>query len=362
MARKLAFDRYLFAVVLMLVILGLVMVYSASAVLAQAKGYSVNLFFVKQVLAAVVGLVAMLAVMHVDYRWLRRPAVAYVLVGGALVLLVAVLFAPALNNSRRWFYFGGLSIQPSELAKLALVIYIAYQIDRKREHGQSYAFLVPSVVMTALMASLILLGRDLGTTVLLATPAALMVFLAGISWRYLAAGGLIMLPLAVVGVWIEPYRFKRLTSFLDPQADPLGSGFQLLQSLIAIGSGGVFGLGPGKSLQKLYFLPSPHADFIYAIVAEELGLIGAVTVLALVAILLWRGVLAGLNAPDVFGRYLAWGLTGLISIQSLVHISVALGLLPSTGVPLPFISHGGSSLVTSLVACGLVLNVSQHGR
>nr|XP_061799079.1 stage V sporulation protein E-like [Nerophis lumbriciformis] len=337
------------------------MVYSATAVLAQSKGYNLNLYFLKQVLAAVVGLAAMLAVMHVDYRVLKRPVVAYVLVGGALALLVAVLFAPALNNSRRWFYLGGLSIQPSELAKLALVVYIAYQIDRKRDFGQSYAFLVPAAVMTALMASLILLGRDLGTTVLLVVPAVLMIFLAGVSWRYLAIGGLITLPLAAVGVLIEPYRFKRLTAFMDPQADPLGSGFQLLQSLIAIGSGGVFGLGPGQSLQKLYFLPSPHADFIYAIVAEELGFIGAVAVLALVAVLLWRGVLAGLQAPDLFGRYLAWGLTGLLVIQSMIHISVALGLLPSTGVPLPFISHGGSSLVTSLVACGLVLNVSQHG-
>ncbi len=361
MARKLAFDRTLFATVLLLTGLGLVMVYSASVLIARERGLAVNLLFAKQLVAAAIGIVAMLVMMHVDYRLLRRPAVIYTLLAGMLVLLIAVLFTPELNESRRWFFIGGISVQPSELAKLVLVLFIAYQIDRKLDRLDSYAFLLPCALATGLMAALVFLGRDLGTPVLICVPAFLMIFAAGVSWRYLALGAGILLPLASLAVIFEPYRLRRFLAFLNPEADPRGFGFQPLQSLIAVGSGGVFGLGPGNSMQKLYFLPSPHADFIFSIVAEELGLLGAAGVLALFALLLWRGVAAGLAAPDTFGRYLAWGLTAMVVAQALVHVSVALSLLPTTGVPLPLISHGGSSLVTTLAACGLILNVSQHG-
>ncbi len=361
MARKLVFDRGLFATVLLLTGLGLVMVYSASMVLARGSGSSYNPLFVKQSIAAFLGLAAMLAAMHVDYRKLRRPIVIYSLMLGVVVLLIAVLFTPTLNNTRRWFFIAGISVQPSELAKLVLIPYIAYQIDRKSDRLDSYAFLVPCAGATALLAGLIVLGRDLGTTVLVCAPPLVMLFLAGLRIRYLVAGGVFLLPMAAIAVLSEPYRFKRFTAFLAPEADPLGAGFQPLQSLIAIGSGGVFGLGPGNSLQKLYFLPSPHADFIFSIVGEELGLLGALGLVALFAVFLWRGVVAGQRAPDLFGRYLAWGFTSLVVMQALIHISVALSLLPTTGIPLPLISHGGSSLATTLVACGLVLNVSQHG-
>lgn len=361
MARKLVFDRGLFATVLLLTGLGLVMVYSASAVFAQGSRLSLNPMFFKQSIAAFLGLAAMMIAMHADYRILRRPIVIYGLMFGVLVLLIAVLFTPAMNNARRWFFVAGVSVQPSELAKLVLIPYVAYQIDRKSDRLDSYAFLVPCAGATAVLAALIIAGRDLGTTVLVCTPPLVMLFLAGLKLRYLVAGGIFLLPMVVLAVISEPYRFKRFTAFLAPEADPLGAGFQPLQSLIAIGSGGIFGLGPGNSLQKLYFLPSPHADFIYSIVGEELGLLGALGVLALFAIFLWRGVVAGQRAPEPFGRYLAWGFTSLVVIQALIHISVSLSLLPTTGVPLPFISHGGSSLVTTLVACGLVLNVSQHG-
>lgn len=361
MARKLVFDRGLFAIVVLLTGLGLVMVFSASAVFVE-RGMPLSSLFVRQVLAALVGIAAMMVAMHVDYRLLRRPPVIYALLLGVLVMLVAVLFTPTvLNGARRWFFVGGLSVQPSELAKLALVPFIAYQIDRKAERLHSYAFLIPCAFATALVGALILMGRDLGTMILVCVPPLVMIFLAGLRARYLVLGGVMLLPMIVVAVIIEPYRFQRLTAFLHPQADPLGSGYQVSQSLIAVGSGGFFGLGPGNSMQKLYFLPSPHADFIYSIVAEELGFLGAVFVVALFAVFLWRGVAAGLAAPDVFGRYLAWGFTSLIVAQALIHISVALALLPTTGVPLPFISHGGSSLVTTLTACGLILNVSQHG-
>ncbi len=359
MARKLVFDRGLFAAVLVLTGLGLVMVYSSSA--AFARGRPFNPFFVKQALAALIGLAAMGVAMHIDYRWLRRRRVIYPIVLGVLALLAAALLGPSLNQTQRWFFIGGVSVQPSELAKLALVPYIAYQIDRKSDRLDSFSLLAPCVGLTLLMAGLILLGRDLGTSILLIVPTVAMFFLAGISVRHLVAGGLLVAPLVAVAVAFEPYRFRRLLAFLNPEADPLNSGFQPLQSLIAVGSGGLFGLGPGNSVQKLYFLPSPHADFIYSILAEELGLFGAVTVAALFGVILWRGIVAGYRAPETFGRQLAWGFTFLVVTQALIHISVTLSLLPATGVPLPLVSHGGSSLVTTLAACGLVLNVSQHG-
>jgi cell division protein FtsW len=360
MARKLAYDRLLFAVVLLLTILGLVVVYSATTAIVQRSGAEGNPFFAKQVGAAVVGLFLMVAIMQADYRWLRRPFVLYSCVAGVVVLLVAVLFGPEIQNTRRWFMVGGLSIQPSELAKLALIPYVAYQIEKKRDRLDSAMFLVPVIGLTAILAGLIALGTDMGSAVLLSIPVALMVFIAGLSWRWLSVGGVVMAAFGALGIAVQPYRLARLTSFLHPEDNALEGSYQLTQSLIAVGSGGIFGLGPGNSMQKLHFLPSPHADFVFSIVAEEMGFLGSVLFLALFVVLVWRGVEAGLHAPDGFGRYLAWGFTSIIGIQALLHISVALGLVPTTGIPLPFISHGGSSLVTTLMATGVILNVSEH--
>ena len=211
------------------------------------------------------------------------------------------------------------------------------------------------------MAGLILLEPDLGTAVLLLTTAAVLLFLAGLAWRYVLGVVLAGLPVIYFLVVSAPYRARRLTAFLDPEADALGSGFQVLQSLIAVGSGGITGLGLGGSLQKLYYLPHPHSDFVYAIVCEELGMVGGLGLLAAFGVFVWRGVRAGLEAPDRFGSYLAWGITALIATQALFHVSVSLALLPTKGIPLPFISYGGSSLVSTLAACGILLNVSQHG-
>ncbi len=361
MAKKLAFDKVLFTTVVLLVIFGLVMVYSASAAVARDKDVTLNPFLVKQGIAAALGLVAMGLVMHVDYRRLRRPWVVYGLLAGMLALLVAVLFQPELNGTRRWFHLAGLSLQPSELAKLAFVPFLAWQIERKPERINHLEFLLPVGFFTGLTAVLILLEPDLGTAVLLATTAFLLVFLAGLSWRYVAAGVAAAVPVLYLAVVAAPYRRQRLFAFLDPEADPYGSGFQALQSLIAVGSGGVFGLGPGASHQKLYFLPHPHSDFVYAIVAEELGMIGALALVALFGLLAWRGARAAWRAPDAFGRYLGFGFTGILVLQALINISVAIALLPTKGIPLPFISYGGSSLVVSMAACGVLLNLSQHG-
>ncbi|HVT61314.1 MAG TPA: putative lipid II flippase FtsW [Thermoanaerobaculia bacterium] len=361
MAKKLAFDKVLFTTVVLLIFFGLVMVYSASAALARDRSLSVNPFLVKQAMATGLGLALMVWLMHFDYRRLRSPVVAYGLLCAALLLLVAVLFEPQLNGTRRWFFVGGLSLQPSELAKLALIPFLAYQIDKRQGQVQDLRLLLPLVLATGLVAGLILLEPDMGTAVLLAATALLMVFLAGLPWHYVAGALAVLPPLLWVLVMAEPYRRSRFFTFLDPEKDPLGGGFQALQSLIAVGSGGLLGLGPGKSVQKLFFLPHPESDFIYSIVAEELGMAGAIGLLLAFAVFAWRGLRAGAKAPDLFGRYLGWGFTGVVALQALINISVTVALLPTKGIPLPFISYGGSSLVVTLCACGVLLNVSQHG-
>lgn len=361
MAKKLAFDKVLFTAVALLLSFGLVMVYSASAALAREHSMAFNPFLLKQTVAAGLGLVLMVALMLLDYRTLRRPAVIYTLLFGVMLLLVAVLFAPQRNATHRWFYLAGASVQPSEFAKLALVPFLAYLIEKKKEQVNQASFLVPACLFTGLLATLILVEPDMGTAVLLAGTAFLMIFLAGLSWRFIVGSLALVPPTLFLLVLAEPYRRERFFAFLDPEKDSLGSGFQALQSLIAVGSGGVFGLGAGKSVQKLYFLPHPESDFIFSIVAEELGMIGALALVAAFAVLAWRGMVAGSRAPDAFGRYLGWGFTGVLVMQALINVSVTIALFPTKGIPLPFISYGGSSLVVTLCACGVLLNLSQHG-
>ena len=360
MAKKLAFDKILFTVVIVLVGTGLTAVYSASAAFARDQGTAINLFLVKQGMSAVVGILAMWVLMHVDYRHYQRRGVLYGLVGGVLVLLIVVLFGPELNNTRRWMFVGGVSVQPSELAKIAVVMFVAHQIATKKDR-EARDLILPVALLMGLVAALVLLQPDLGTTALICGTTVLMLFLAGLRWRYFFVGMGALLPALWLAIYSVPYRRKRLMAFLDPDLEPLRSGYQARQSLIAIGSGGLSGRGLGDSLQKLYFLPHPHSDFVFSIVGEELGLLGALAVVILFGLFLWRGLRTGWHAPDDFGRYLAWGLTGVVTLQALIHISVALALMPTKGIPLPFISYGGSSLVVTLVACGVLLNVSQHG-
>jgi len=361
MAKKLAFDKVLFAVVLVLLSGGLVMVYSASTA-SGASPLSGGLHpFIKQLIAAVIGLAAMGIAMQIDYRQLRKPVFLYAIVGAIVLLLIAVLFSPPLNNSRRWLFLGGLSLQPSELAKIAIVLFMAYQIDKKIDKVNQPPLLVPCVSMTALAVVLVLLEPDLGTAGLLVLIAGMMLFLAGLSWRFVLIATGVALPALWFLILAVPYRRERFFAFLDPEQDPLGSGFQVLQSMIAVGSGGPWGLGLGASVQKLHFLPLAESDFIYSILAEELGMIGALAVVLLFVVFFLRGVRAGNRAPDTFGKFLAWGLTSLICLQALLNISETIALVPTTGTTLPLISYGGSSLVTVLASCGLILNVSQHG-
>jgi cell division protein FtsW len=274
---------------------------------------------------------------------------------------VAVLFSRQVNGTRRWFAVGGFGIQPSELAKLAAVLFTALILERRmhRINEVTYA-LMPIALIVGGMAGLILLQPDFGTAVSLVAVVGVMVFAAGLSYKYLAGGVLLMVPVLAVVAIQAPYRLARLVTFLDPWADPLGKGFQIIQSLIAVGTGGVIGKGLMAGVQKRFYLPEPHTDFIYAVIAEETGLVGAVLVLACFLVLAWRGLRTSMLAPDRFGAFLALGITMMLVLQAFVNISVVLGLLPTKGIPLPLVSAGGSSLLISLLGVGVLLNISQH--
>jgi cell division protein FtsW len=361
MSRKLKSDRVLFMATIGLVGLGIVMVWSASAVVAMERYQQPYLFLTKQLLWATLGLAVLWCAMGFDYRRYREPRFIWTCLGIVALCLCAVLFSPPVNNARRWFSIGGLGIQPSELAKLAAIFFIAWMLERRmhRINEVGYALLPIALVVGALVV-LILLEPDFGTSMSLALIAAVMVFAAGLSYAYVALAGLMLLPLAGFIMLGAEYRRRRLFAFLHPWDDPQGSGFQLIQSLIAVGTGGVSGKGLMQGVQKLFFLPEPHSDFIYAVISEELGLIGATVVLLCFCLITWRGLRIASRAPDSFGAFVALGLTTMIAVQALVNVSVVLGMMPTKGIPLPFVSAGGSSLLINLLGMGVLLNISRH--
>jgi len=364
-ARKLAVDRFLFAPVVLLVGLGLLMIYSASAMqiyLPSAGGPSQPLFFVfKQGIAVLLGAVLTIGAMQLDYRRLDDPRLVAAGLGLLVAALVAVLFLAPVNGTRRWIDLGPFSIQPSEFAKIGLVVALAALLSRRQgELDDPKRTLLPVAGLLALFGGLVLLQPDFGTALSYFAIAGAMLFYAGLRFRWFAGAALLALPALVAYAWSAPYRRARILAFLHPESDPLGTGYQALQSLIAVGTGGVAGLGLGDGKQKLFFLPYPYTDFIYAIVGEELGLIGCSVVLGLFGLLFARGMRAAVNAPDAFGRLLGVGLAVMIVVQALVNVSVVLALLPTKGIPLPFLSYGGSALWADLIAVGILLNVSQH--
>jgi cell division protein FtsW len=275
--------------------------------------------------------------------------------------LVLVLFSPPVNNARRWFGFGFIGVQPSELAKLAAIFFIAALLERRMHRIDELKYaLAPIGIVVAGLVGLILLEPDFGTSMSLVLIAVVMVFAAGVNYRYIATAALCALPAIYLLVMGTAYRRRRMLSFLHPWDDPLGDGFQVIQSLIAVGTGGVWGKGLMNGVQKLFYLPEPHTDFIYSVISEELGLVGATAVLLCFCVLTWRGLRVALRAPDTFGSFLALGLTTMVAVQAFINISVVLGLMPTKGLPLPFVSSGGSSLLINLVGMGILLNVSQQ--
>ena len=361
MAKKLYPDKWLFAATVGLALFGVVMVYSASAVMAQRENGSQFYYVIKQGIWTGIGLVVMLAAMQFDYVRLKDRRIVYGLLLLTTLMLLAVFAFPSINGARRWIKLSKFSIQPSELSKLSLVIFLAYFLERRAGEMTSFwSTFVPCVLVTGTLAVLIVAEPDLGTAMMLVIVFGVLVYTAGARLRHL---GLVALP-ALVGLAgllvFVPFRMRRMIMFLDPWADPQGSGFQVVQSLIAIGSGGPNGLGFAQGKQKMLFLPFAHSDFIFAVIGEELGLVGTLTVLLVFALFLWRGIRTSLLAPDRFGMLLSLGLVTGIVVQALFNMSVVLSIVPTKGIPLPFISYGGSSLVPTLAAVGILLNISQH--
>jgi cell division protein FtsW len=362
MAKKLKSDRWLFFTTLGLVAFSMVMVYSSSAAIAMAEHRRPDLFLSKQALFAVLGLAAMAIAMRVNYRVYRQPVVIWSLAIVTLVALAGVgLFGPKINGSRRWFAIMGIGIQPSELAKIAIIFFTAAVLERRMDRISEIRYaLGPIAIAVGIVFGLIVLEPDYGTAMAVVAIAAVMVFAAGLSWRNAAIAGATLIPALGAIALLEPYRLRRLLGFLDPWADSSKDGYQLVQSLIAVGTGGVTGRGLMEGVQKLFYLPYPHTDFIYAVVAEELGLAGATALLICFCVITWRGLRVVTRAPDSFGSLLALGLTAMIALQALANISIVIGLLPTKGIPLPFVSAGGSSLIVSLAGMGVLLNVSEH--
>ncbi len=363
MSKKLTYDTWLFGAAMLIIVIGLVMIYSASAIIATQKFGSENpyYFMTRQCIWLIAGGSLMLTLMHVDSRLLSDRRLIYTILGGVLFGLILALFEAPINGTHRWIVLPHFHLQPSEFAKPAIILFLADYLARREERiNELTTTLLPLCSVLALVAGLVLLEPDFGTASTIVLVAAGMIFTAGISWQRVALFSVALVPAAAALALGAAYRRDRLFTFINPERDPLGKGFQAMQSLIAVGTGGLKGLGIGNGRQKLFFLPEPHTDFIFSIIGEELGLIGALLLIGAFAFLAWRGFRVARYSRDRFAFFAATGVTLMISVQALINISVALCLLPTKGLPLPLVSYGGSSLIASLIGVGVLLNLSQQ--
>jgi cell division protein FtsW len=361
LARKLKPDWVLFIVTLALVVFGVVMVFSSSAVTATQDYGDPNYFSLKQLVAGVTGLAVMFIVMKIDYHIYRRPAVVFSVLAVVVSALVLTFFLPATAHTHRWIQLPGFSFQPSELAKIALVFFLAYFLESRRNAiNDLWSTLLPAGVIIGLLAGLIVMQKDLGTAVAMVLISLVLLLMAGLNLRWVAISAMMSMPAIYMLVFRVKFRRDRIFAFLHPSFDPQGINYQINQSLISVATGGILGLGYMEGRQKLSFLPAAHTDFIFAVVGEELGIIGTMLLLLLFLMFLWRGMRACMRAPDLFGFYLALGLAMTVCVQAFINMSVVLALMPTKGIPLPFLSYGGSSFVVMLAAVGILLNVSQH--
>ena len=363
MAKRVSVDRLLFIVTLLLVFIGLVMVFSASAVIAKERYHSGYFFLLRQMGWAVAGFIAMMIGMRVDYKRLKHPAVVFGLLGLTTLMLISVFFLDRAHHTHRWIHFSGFSFQPSELAKPALILFLACFLEaRARSMDDWRNTLLPAVLPTLVFIGLIVFQPDLGTAIACGAITICILFVAGLEIKYLAysfVGSLLPLYFLIFHV---AYRRDRILAFLDPYSDPQGRGFHIIQSLIAVSTGGLTGVGLMEGKEKLFYLPEPHTDFIFSVLGEELGLLGCMAVVILFAMLLWRGVRTALRTQDMFGRFLAVGITSMVVVQAFINISVVLGLMPTKGIPLPLISYGGSSLFITLACVGVLLNITKQSE
>jgi len=357
--QKAGYDVMLLFPVLFLVGIGIVMIYSASSALALKK-FGNDLFFLKkQGIFALMGIVALVACRNVPYHWYR--SLAYPLVVLALVLLAAIHVTPwgfSAGGSARWLRFGSVSFQPSEFARLALVIYLAYSLSKKGDSVREFSVgFLPHALIFSVFALLILCEPDFGSAVILGAVTWVMLFIGGVRLVHLSSAFILVLPASYFLMMDAQYRIRRLVSFMNPWAYPKDDGYQIIHSLLAFGSGGIWGVGIGNGYQKLFYLPEPHTDFIFSIVGEELGLWGVLFILGLYVLILWRGTRIAKKTVDPFGAYLAAGLTVAIGLQVCINMGVTLGLLPTKGLALPFLSYGGSSLLLNMVSIGILMNI-----
>jgi len=362
MAKRVGVDKWLFGTVLLLVLFGLVTVFSASAVMAKEQYGSPYPYMLKQAVWAFLGLMALVALMKVDYRRYNTPRVVFPAVAITMLLLIAVFAVAGSHHTHRWFRFGGFfTFQPSELATPVMILFLAYFLQNRLHKMEDYrGTILPAVAAPLLMIALILKEPDLGTALVCAGVMMFMLYLAGMQMRYIGVAAVCAMPVLGYMLFFVPWRLARMKVFLDPEADPRGAGFHILQSLIAVGTGGFRGLGLMEGRQKLFYLPEPHTDFIFANVCEELGLIGALLLIALFVTLAYRGFRAAYLSTDPFARFLAFGITSGIMIQAFFNMSVVVALLPTKGITLPFISFGGTSLFVTLASMGLLLNITRE--
>ena len=358
--KKTSADLGFLAVVILLTVLGLIMVFSASYPSANYK-YGDGLYFIrKQALWAVIGFAAMIVTMKIDYRLYKKNALWILLV--TVVLLLLVLASTPIKGSRRWLGFGSISFQPSEAAKLAVIIYFAASLSVVKERIREFKVLLRYGVILMLVLGLLLLEPHFSVCLIIGAVAFIMLMVAGAQWKHFGMIALVAIPIVIVVATKADYRMDRLAMYWDPFVDPQGDGWQIIQSLYAIGSGGLFGLGFGNSRQKYMYVSEPQNDFIFSIVCEELGMIGAFVIIILFGVLIWRGIKIAINAPDTFGSLLVTGIVSLVGVQTFFNIAVVTKLVPTTGVSLPFFSAGDSSLVFLMAAMGMVLNVSKFEK
>jgi cell division protein FtsW len=361
MAKRISVDRWLFIVTLLLVFVGLVMVFSASAVMAKERYHSGYFFLFRQLGWAIAGFIAMLIAMKIDYKKLKHPAVVFSMLGLTTLMLISVFFLDRAHNTHRWIHFGGFSFQPSELAKPVLILFLAFFLENRTKYMTDWRnTLIPAVLPTLVFIGLIVFQPDLGTAIACAAITVCVLFVAGLEIKYLAYAFLgSLLPLYFL-IFHVAYRRDRILAFLDPYSDPQGKGFHIIQSLIAVSTGGLTGVGLMEGKEKLFYLPEPHTDFIFSVLGEELGLLGCLIVVALFGTFLWRGIRTALRTADMFGRLLVVGITSMVVVQAFINMSVVLGLMPTKGIPLPLISYGGSSLFITLACVGVLLNITKQ--
>jgi cell division protein FtsW len=361
MAKRVGVDKWLFGTVLLLVLFGLVSVFSASAVMAQQTTGSPYSFVTKQAAFALVGLIALFVLMRIDYRRYNNPKLIFSLMGVTGVLLIAVFAWGGMNGAHRWIRLAGTTLQPSELAKPVIVLFLAWWLQtRIHKIDDIKETILPAVIPPLLYIGLILKEPDLGTAMVCAAVLMLMLYLAGMQMKWIGVAALCAAPVLYWMLFHVAWRAQRMKVFLNPEADPKGAGFHILQSLIAVGSGGLGGRGLMEGVQKLFYLPEPHTDFIFANICEELGLIGALCVVSAFCLLGYRGLRTAFLSRDPFARFLAFGLTTAILVQAFFNISVVLALVPTKGIPLPFISSGGTSVFVTLACMGVLLNVTRE--